>query len=72
MVLHNTCLIVHENIAVIGYYYTTWWTLEESDVGDQVLAAATDLWLILVEQRSAHMEDSICSILSFGARLSMS
>ena len=42
MVLRNTCLIVHENIAMIGYYYTTWRTLEESDVGDQALAAATD------------------------------
>ena len=27
---------------MIGYYYTTWRTLEESDVGDQALAAATD------------------------------
>ena len=40
--LCNTCLIVHENIAVIGCYYTTWRTLGESDVGDQALAAATD------------------------------
>ena len=42
VVHHNTCLIVHENIAVIGYYNTTWRTLEESDVGDQALAAATN------------------------------
>ena len=33
---------MHENIAVIGYYYTTLSGLEESDVGDQALAAATD------------------------------
>ena len=43
VVLCNTCLIVHENIAVIGYYYMTWQTLGESDVGDQVLATATDV-----------------------------
>ena len=33
VVLRNTCLIVHENIAVIGYYYTTWRTLKDLDVG---------------------------------------